>query len=57
MEPPSKRQLRPTSSLPTTAEKYGEKFGLPEDLQWKLQNVGPKGRFSEPFPSVALHLV
>lgn len=40
MLPPPKRQLRPTASLPTTAETYGEKHGLPEDLTRQLENVG-----------------
>ncbi|CAD6591123.1 MAG: hypothetical protein TREMPRED_005993, partial [Tremellales sp. Tagirdzhanova-0007] len=44
MQPASKRQLRPTFSLPTTAEKYGAQFGIPEEVQRALQNVGPKGR-------------
>jgi hypothetical protein len=42
--PASKRQLRPTTSLPTTAEHYGELHGLSPHLQAALQNVGRKGR-------------
>ncbi|KAK4685559.1 hypothetical protein P7C73_g4589, partial [Tremellales sp. Uapishka_1] len=49
MEPASKRQLRPTASLPTTAEVYGNKFGLSEDLQARLSNVGRQKRLGR-FP-------
>ncbi|ORY22588.1 hypothetical protein BCR39DRAFT_487791 [Naematelia encephala] len=44
MLPPPKRQLRPTNSMPTTAETYGQRHGIPDDLQLALQNVGRKGR-------------
>ncbi|RSH93729.1 hypothetical protein EHS25_006377 [Saitozyma podzolica] len=39
-----KRQLRPTTSLPSTAEHYGELHGLDPELQARLQNIGRKGR-------------
>ncbi|WVW82664.1 hypothetical protein I302_104675 [Kwoniella bestiolae CBS 10118] len=42
--PPAKRQLRPTSSVPSTTEFYGEKHGISPDLQAALQNVGRRGR-------------
>ncbi|WVQ99088.1 hypothetical protein IAU59_006220 [Kwoniella sp. CBS 9459] len=42
--PPAKRQLRPTASLPTTTETYGEKHGISPDLQAALQSVGRRGR-------------
>ncbi|WVR05498.1 hypothetical protein IAU60_002516 [Kwoniella sp. DSM 27419] len=43
--PPSKRQLRPTGSLPqTTTEIYGEKHGISPDLQAALANIGRRGR-------------
>ncbi|KAK6903341.1 hypothetical protein I204_07517 [Kwoniella mangroviensis CBS 8886] len=42
--PPAKRQLRPTSSVPTTTEFYGEKHGISADLQAALQSVGRRGR-------------
>lgn len=45
-QPEAKRTLRPTASLPTTAETYGDKHGLEPDLQAALQNVGRKGRMS-----------
>jgi hypothetical protein len=48
MQPPPKRTLRPTTSLPTTAEHYGDQHGIPEDLQNALLNVGRKGRMSMP---------
>jgi hypothetical protein len=42
-----KRQLRPTTSLPSTAEHYGELHGLDPELQARLQNIGRKGRQGE----------
>ncbi|WVF71814.1 hypothetical protein IAT40_006622 [Kwoniella sp. CBS 6097] len=42
--PPAKRQLRPTASLPTTTETYGERHGISPDLQAALQSVGRRGR-------------
>ncbi|OCF38304.1 hypothetical protein I317_07935 [Kwoniella heveanensis CBS 569] len=42
--PPAKKQLRPTASLPTTTETYGEKHGISPDLQAALQSVGRRGR-------------
>lgn len=42
-----KRQLRPTTSLPSTAEHYGDLHGLDPELQARLQNVGRKGRQGE----------
>ncbi|WWC69073.1 uncharacterized protein I206_103009 [Kwoniella pini CBS 10737] len=42
--PPAKRQLKPANSLPTTTETYGQKHGIPSDLQAALQNVGRRGR-------------
>lgn len=49
MEPPplAKRTLRPTASLPTTAETYGEKHGIDPEVQRALQNVGWRSRQSE----------
>ena len=47
MQQPTKRVFRPVASTPSTAETYGEKFGIPEDVQNALQNVGRKGRMSE----------
>lgn len=46
--PPSKRtQLRPANSLPTTADIYAAKHGIPLDVQMALQSVGRRGRESE----------
>ncbi|WWC89655.1 uncharacterized protein L201_004580 [Kwoniella dendrophila CBS 6074] len=42
--PPAKRQLRPTTSVPSTTEFYGEKHGISPDLQAALQSVGRRGR-------------
>lgn len=46
--PPSKRtQLRQANSLPTTADIYAAKHGIPLDVQMALQSVGRRGRESE----------
>ncbi|WRT67521.1 uncharacterized protein IL334_004493 [Kwoniella shivajii] len=42
--PPAKRQWRPTASVPSTTEFYGQKHGISPDLQAALQNVGRRGR-------------
>lgn len=47
--PPKRTQLRPANSLPTTADIYAAKHGIPLDVQMALQNVGRRGRESE-FP-------
>lgn len=47
--PPKRTQLRPANSLPTTADIYAAKHGIPLDVQMVLQNVGRRGRESE-FP-------
>lgn len=48
MDPPlAKRSLRPTASMPTTAEVYGQKHGIDPAVQLALQNIGRKSRQSE----------
>lgn len=39
--------LRAANSLPTTADIYAAKHGIPLDVQMALQNVGRRGRESE----------
>lgn len=57
--PEHKRQLRiadaRASAVPSTADIYGAKHGIPDDVQAALQNVGRRNRMSEflcfpPFP-------
>lgn len=45
--PPKRTQLRAANSLPTTADIYAAKHGIPLDVQMALQNVGRRGRESE----------
>ena len=47
MQPPAKRSFLPVASTHTTAEHYGQKFGIPDDVQAALQSVGRMGRMSE----------
>ena len=42
-----KRTLRPTASMPTTAETYGQKHGIDPNLTLALQNIGRRGRQSK----------
>jgi len=44
--PDPKRTARPASDL-TTADIYGAKHGIPEDVQAALQNVGRRNRQRE----------
>ncbi|OXM78034.1 hypothetical protein C364_04461 [Cryptococcus neoformans Bt63] len=44
--PPKRTQLRAANSLPTTADIYAAKHGIPLDVQMALQNVGRRGRES-----------
>lgn len=49
--PDHKRQLRTAdaraAAMPSTADIYGAKHGIPEDVQAALQNVGRRNRMSE----------
>lgn len=45
--PDPKRQLRATASVESTAETYGRRHGIPEDVQAALQNVGWRSRQGE----------
>ncbi|WOO83257.1 uncharacterized protein LOC62_05G006784 [Vanrija pseudolonga] len=42
--PDPKRQLRATASVESTAETYGRRHGIPDDVQAALQNVGWRSR-------------
>ncbi|KAL1405786.1 hypothetical protein Q8F55_007462 [Vanrija albida] len=42
--PDPKRQLRATASTESTAETYGRRHGIPDDVQAALQNVGWRNR-------------
>lgn len=44
--PDSKRTARPASEL-TTADIYGQRHGIPDDVQAALQNVGRRNRQCE----------
>jgi hypothetical protein len=46
MSSPSKRTSPPVAEL-TTADIYGARHGIPDDVQAALQNVGRRNRQSE----------